>query len=85
MSGKIEVVHFRSILTDHQKIQLSGQQQNDWLMRQAAEALVREILKLDGAIEIQSQYNIATLTTEVDHKVHIFIPSDDRRVQYVTK
>ena len=67
---RIEQVYFNSILPDHIK-QEDQKVQMDCLMSMAANALAREILELDGAITIHTDYDIQNRRTRITHKVCI--------------
>lgn len=66
-------VSFRTILTNHQRENMSEAEQNDLLMRMARDALAREILEVDGAIHIDTRYDIATRDTMIDHSVVVLV------------
>jgi hypothetical protein len=47
--------------------------QIDFLMKAAAHALAREILDMDGVIQIQTDHDISTLNTRIVHSMRVVI------------
>lgn len=65
---KIQEVSFATVLTDEQR-HAKGIQ--EYMLNLAAHALARELLELHDIWEIDTQYDICTLSTRIRHKIRV--------------
>jgi len=72
ITRRVEIVYFKTVLPNRVKHE-SKEIQSKHLMQQAAHALAHEILEIDGAIHINTEYDLLTQETRIEHQVRVVI------------
>ena len=70
---EVRNLDFCTVLPDHMRADLSKPDQQNFLLREAANKLAEQIMAMDGVFTINTRYVIDTKETRVYHRIKVLV------------